>query len=226
MKTIPLFCVIAVAGASVALWGPRLFRSDAPDPGECCGVASVAAAQPAAAPAPAAAPVDPSVPLPPKSLYHLDSSWTDDTGKARQLVSLRGEPVVIAMIFTNCEYACPMIVTDLMRIRAALPEKDRARTRFVLVSFDDVRDTPPVLRAYRAKMTLEDPAWTLLHGEAPDVQELALLLGVKFKQDARGQFAHSNLISVLNPAGEVAFQREGLRGDTDEVVRAVGATLK
>lgn len=173
-----------------------------------------------------AAQADTPAPLPPKSLYHLESSWTDDTGKVRPLASLRGEPVVIAMVFTNCEYACPIIVTDLLRIRAALPEKDRARTRFVLVSFDDVRDTPPVLRAFRAKMTLDDPAWTLLRGDAADVQELALLLGVKFKKDARGNFSHSNLITVLNRNGELSFQREGLRGDTDEVVRAVAATLK
>jgi protein SCO1/2 len=164
--------------------------------------------------------------LPPKSLYHLESKWTDDAGQVRLLSDLRGAPVVIAMIFTNCEYACPIIVTDLMRIRAALPAAERARTRFVLVSFDTVRDTPPVLRAFRAKMTLDDPAWTLLRGEAADVQELAMLLGVKYKPDARGQFSHSNLITVLNPAGEIAFQREGLRGDTDEAARAVAATLK
>jgi protein SCO1/2 len=164
--------------------------------------------------------------LPPKSLYHLDSRWTDDAGQARLLSDLRGAPVVVAMIFTHCEYACPIIVTDLLRIRAALPAAERARTKFVLVSFDAVRDTPPVLRAFRAKMTLDDPAWTLLRGEAADVQELAMLLGVKYKPDARGQFSHSNLITVLNPTGEIAFQREGLRGDTEEAARAVAATLK
>ena len=174
----------------------------------------------------AAAQTGATAPLPPKSLYHLDSTWTDDTGQTRQLLSLRGNPVVVAMIFTNCEYACPIIVTDLLRIRAALPAAERARTTFLLVSFDDVRDTPPVLRAYRAKMNLDAPAWQLFHGSAPDIQELALLLGVKVKRDARGQFSHSNLITVLNPAGEIAFQREGLRGDTDEVAHAVTATLK
>jgi protein SCO1/2 len=177
----------------------------------------------AAAPA---APESAAPALSPKSLYQLEAVWTDDTGASRPLVSLRGEPVVIAMIFTSCEYACPIIVTDLMRIRAALPEKERGRTRFVLVSFDDVRDTPPVLRAFRAKMDLEAPAWTLFRGAAPDVQDLAMLLGVKYRKDARGNFSHSNTITLLNPAGEIAFQREGLRGDTAAVVRAVAATLK
>lgn len=190
----------------------------------CCAPAAAAEAGRAASvvlATPAAA-----APLPPKSLYQLDATWQDDTGATRELASLRGEPVVIAMIFTNCEYACPIIVTDLLRIRAALPAALQARARFVLVSFDDVRDTPPVLRAYRTKMRLDDPAWTLFHGAAADVQELAMLLGVKFKKDAKGNFSHSNTITVLNPAGEIAFQREGLRGETDDAVRAIGATLK
>lgn len=215
MKTLLLFSVVTLAAASAAIWGPRLVRTPAAKIPDCCSV-------PAAAVAPAPAPGRPAATaLPAKSLYQLDSQWTDDTGRPRTLASLRGEPVVLAMIFTHCEYACPIIVTDLLRIRAALPEAERARTRFVLVSFDDVRDTPPVLRAYRSKMMLEDPAWTLLHGAAPDVQELAMLLGVKFQKDARGNFSHSNTITVLNPEGEISFQREGLRGATDEVVRAV-----
>ena len=82
------------------------------------------------------------------------------------------------------------------------------------------RDTPAALKAYRERMKL-DGAWTLLHGDAANVQELAMLLGVKFKQDARGQFSHSNLITVLNPEGEIAHQRAGLMGDVSEAAKAV-----
>jgi protein SCO1/2 len=48
-----------------------------------------------------------------------------------------------------------------------------------------------------------------------------MLLGVKFKQDARGQFSHSNLITILNPAGEIAHQRAGLMGDVSDAAKAV-----
>jgi protein SCO1/2 len=246
MKTSLLFPAVALAAAGAAYWAGAYFStSPASDRSDCCAAPAVAAAPVVAgsgpapmahavmaamaapsAPLPVAAPASADAPLPPKSLYHLDATWQDDTGAKRLLASLRGEPVVLAMIFTNCEYACPIIVTDLLRIRAALPEALRDRTRFVLVSFDAARDTPPVLRAYRSKMRLDDPAWTLLHGDAADVQELAMLLGVKYKQDTKGNFSHSNTITVLNPGGEIAFQREGLRGDTTEAVRAVAATLK
>lgn len=151
-------------------------------------------------------------PLTARSLYQLDAAWTDDAGKPVKLAALRGSPVVVAMFFASCEYACPVLVHDLQRLRTTLPEAVRAQTRFVLVSFDVARDTPPVLAAYRKKLEL-DASWTLLRGEAAAVQDLAMLLGVSYKQDARGQFAHSNLFTVLNAEGEIAHRQPGLQGD-------------
>jgi protein SCO1/2 len=58
------------------------------------------------------------------------------------------------------------------------------------------------------------------------VQDLAMLLGVKYKQDAGGQFSHSNLITVLNTEGEIKFQRSGLQGDVLEPARAVTVAAK
>lgn len=170
--------------------------------------------------APCCAELPAGAPLSARSLYQLDAKWTDDAGQTVTLASLRGQPVVVAMFFASCEYACPVLVNDLQRLRAALPAAVREQTRFVLVSFDVARDTPAVLAAYRAKTSL-DAGWTLLRGEATDVQDLAMLLGVNYKQDARGQFAHSNLFTVLNPDGEVAHRHPGLQGDISDAAKAV-----
>ncbi len=182
------------------------------------------------APAPTAAPaccveVKPAAPLTARSIYQLDSTWTNDAGKAVALTSLRGRPVVLAMFFANCEYACPVIVSDIQRLRAALPEAVRASAQIVLVTFDTVRDTPAALRAFRARMSL-DAHWTLLRSDEGAVQELAMLLGVKFKQDARGQFAHSNLLTLLNAEGEIVHQHAGLNGDISEAARALALVAK
>ncbi len=160
-----------------------------------------------------------------RSLYQLDAKWTDDASRPVQLASLRGRPVVMAMFFASCEYACPIIVSEMKRLRDTLPAAVREQTQFVLVTFDSARDTPAALKAYRERMAL-DGAWTLLHGADADVQELAMLLGVKYRQDANGQFSHSNLITVLNAEGEIAHQRAGLQGDVSDAARAVAATLQ
>lgn len=166
-----------------------------------------------------------TTPLSGRSIYQLDSSWTNDTGKAVQLAGFRGRPVVLAMFFSSCEYACPLIVSDMKRLRDLLPAETRAQTLFVLVSFDTARDTPAALKAYRGRMALDD-GWTLLHGDETSVQDLAMVLGVKFKQDARGQFSHSNLITVLNNNGEISYQRTGLSGDVSEAAKAVSLATK
>ena len=156
-----------------------------------------------------------------RSLYQLDSTWTSDVGREVKLGVLRGRPQVVAMFFAQCEYACPIIVGNMRAIESTLPAALRGRVDFLLVSFDTERDTPAVLRAYRKKTKLAPAHWTLLRGGADDVRELAALLGINYQRDARGQFAHSNVITVLNAEGEVAFQQAGLNRDGKEIVAAL-----
>jgi len=53
------------------------------------------------------------------------------------------------------------------------------------------------------------------------VLELAALLGVKYKASANGQFAHSNVITVLNAKGEIVHQQIGLNEDVSETAQTV-----
>ena len=157
-----------------------------------------------------------------KSLYLLDSKWTSDIGKTVPLSVLRGRPQVVAMFFTHCEYACPIIVNDMRKLEAALLANVRAKTDFLLVSFDAKRDTAATLAAFRKKENLPIASWTLLRGAEDDVRELAALLGINYAQDARGQFAHSNVITVLNAEGEIAFQQTGLGQNLAALTSAIG----
>lgn len=189
----------------------------------CCATTKPAGDKPAVASC--CEEIKPAAPLSNRSLYQHDAIWTNDANRPVRLVSLRGQPVIVAMFFASCEYACPVLVNDLQRLRAALPAAERDRTQIVLVSFDTARDTPAALKAFRERMTLDDH-WTLLRGEPSAVQDLAMLLGVKFKQDARGQFAHSNLFTVLNAGGEIVHQHAGLQGDISDAAKAVALAAK
>ena len=175
----------------------------------CCSAEKVAAAKPVSD----------------RSIYQLGATWTNDAGKPVTLVSLRGKPVIVAMFFAQCEYACPVLVHDIKRLQAALPETLREQTQLVLVTFDTERDTPAALRAFRERMSL-DERWTLLRSESEAVQELAMLLGVKFKKDARGQFAHSNLLTLMNAEGEIVHRHGGLNGDISEAAKVFSLAAK
>ncbi len=156
-----------------------------------------------------------------KSLYQLDSLWTTDKNRQIKLTQLSGRPQVVAMFFANCQFACPIIVNDMKRIEAALPAELRVRVGFALVSFDSKRDTPAALADYRRAQKLPAERWALLRGRPDDVLELAALLGIKYKEDARGQFAHSNVITVLNAQGEIVHPQTGLNRDVCETVHFI-----
>lgn len=158
------------------------------------------------------------------SLYQTEVGFTTDAGQPFALGELRGKPVILALFFTSCSYACPLLVTDMQAMRAKLPQEIQQQARLVLVSFDTARDTPAALATYRRQRALDD-SWVLLHGNRDAVSELAALLGVKYKQEADGSFAHSNLITILNPRGEVVHQRNGLKGGVDEAAAALVATI-
>lgn len=189
--------------AGLCLAGCLLAAEPAKKPGACC--AALAA-----------------TPFTRNSLYQLGVTFTDDTAHPVALASLRGRPVVLNMFFASCGYACPLTVTDLLAIQDRLPAGLRAEAVFVLVSFDVARDTTEVLAKYRTQRGL-DGQWVLLRGDDDSVRELAALLGVKYKQEADGMFAHSNLVTILNREGEIVHQRQGLKGGLDEAVTALVA---
>jgi protein SCO1 len=161
-----------------------------------------------------------------KSLYQTESEWTADDGRRIKLGGLAGRPQVVVMFFAHCQSACPIIVNDLRRIEAALPPDQRARVGFTLVSFDPKRDTPAALAEYRKIRGLPADRWTFLCGRADDVLELAALLGVRYQEDANGQFLHSNVITLLNSNGEIVSQQTGLNSNPHAMIRQIEQLVK
>ena len=156
-----------------------------------------------------------------RSLYQLDSKWTSDVGRVVKLEVLRGRPQVVAMFFAQCEYSCPIVVQQMKSLEQSLSPSIRDRIGFLLVSFDVERDTPEALSVYRRKMNLGPERWTILRGDADDVRELAALFGINYQKDGKGQFAHSNVIAVLNAEGEIIHRQTGLKGDTAGTLKAI-----
>lgn len=188
--------------------------------------------QPAQAPAAAAVPVRADAPaapdladLPEASLYVLDAPWTDQEGQTVRLASFRGRPVLMAMIFTHCGFACPTIVREMKQVTAGLSEAEQARVRYVLVSMDPERDTPEVLARYARAHGLDPAQWTLLRGDAQHVRVLANLLDVTYRREADGQFSHANLITLLDAEGTVVRRQEGLGTAPDETTAALRTLL-
>lgn len=158
------------------------------------------------------------VTLPGDSLYHLDASFENTRGETVTFSSLQGQTRLVCMFFTHCEYACPVLVGDLKKIELALSPEEREQTPVTLVSFDTARDSPAVLAAYAEKMGLAPERWQLLHGSADSVRSLAAVLGVRFRPEPGGGFAHSNAIFLLSPEGLVLHTQAGLGTNPEALI--------
>lgn len=167
----------------------------------------------------------PDRPLPDASIYLATATWTDQQGREARLADLRGQPVVLSMIYTRCGYACPTLVRDMQRIEERLPEKLRAEVHYVLISMDPAHDTPETLAQFAQTHRLAGGRWTLLTGHPADVRFLAALLGVRYQQEASGGISHTNQITVLDAEGAIAYQQKGLQADPTASAEALQALL-
>jgi protein SCO1 len=154
-----------------------------------------------------------------ESIFMMTDTFQTQHKKNIVLAFLTGKPTLIGMIFTNCSYACPKITAQMKNIADKL-KADGKEANFVLVSFDSERDNPRQLKMFASMMNLDD-SWILLHGSEQTVRTLSVLLNVQFEKDAEGNFSHSNVISVLDKNGVLAFQKEGLEADQKETVNKI-----
>jgi protein SCO1/2 len=158
-----------------------------------------------------------------ESIFQLESSWVDQSGKKIVLKELRGKPSVLAMVYMTCQGACPIITSDMQRIEKVLPPEKREQSQFVLISLDPERDTQKALNKFAESHGLDLRRWRLLAGSTGAVRELAAVLGVKYKRDASGNFSHSNIITILDSEGVIRHQQIGLRQDPQA---STGSVLK
>jgi protein SCO1/2 len=179
----------------------------------------------AASASPASA-ATPQTTLPGNSIYNIASEWTTQDGRAVHLESLRGRPVVVAMIYLNCPDICPLIAENMQRIQADLPKKVSSKIGFALFSFDANRDSADKLKAYAAARGLDTRYWTLYRSSDMAARELAAALDVTFRKTEQGVFDHSVVISLLDADGVVAYRQVGLKNDTKEFVSSIMALEK
>ena len=151
--------------------------------------------------------------LPSSSIYKLDAKLTDQDGRAFDLASLRGQPVLVSMFYSSCQMVCPMIFETVHATLKALPEAERKDVRVLMVSFDPPRDTVAVLKETAAKRNC-DSQWTLARSDETTVRKVAAVLGVQYRKLADGEFNHSTQLALLDRDGRIAA-KSGKLGPAD-----------
>lgn len=159
-------------------------------------------------------------PLTARSLYHLQVKLTDQRGKAFELASLRGSPVLATMFYASCKSICPMLVAQVKRVHDALPPELRTRVHVLLVSLDPEHDDPEHLRELAKRHAIDDPRWHFVRSATSDVREIAAALGVRYRALPNGELSHTPSIALLDREGELAMRLENASGDPTELIAA------
>ena len=155
------------------------------------------------------------------SIYNLPSKWTTQDGKDIELKSLRGNVLVMVMIYTSCKAACPRLVADMRDIESKLEKKTKQHIKLILVSIDPKTDTPERLKSFAIENKMNKDPWIFLRSSEENTREFAAVLAVNYKQISPIDFSHSNIISVFNPEGELVFQQEGLGVNNEKTIEAI-----
>ena len=133
--------------------------------------------------------------------YFTDTELLTQDGQPVRFYSdvLQDRVVLINVIYTSCEDACPLITQKLKEVRQRLEERVGKEVWFVSISSDPKRDSPQALKKFAREQGVDEQRWVFLTGTEPNVSQVLTRLG----QLARTAEEHSTLLI----AGNVAAKR-------------------
>jgi protein SCO1/2 len=158
--------------------------------------------------------------LPGDSIYQVGGIWQTENNQAISLESIAGKPQVVALIFTGCSNACPIIVESMKRVERQIPSNMRNHIGFVLVSLTPDTDTSKSLKVFSEKKEL-NKNWKILRGNNELVRALSNALNSRYKLVKDGDVAHSNTVTLLNSRGQIQVQASGTLNGIQPIIDAI-----
>ena len=164
--------------------------------------------------------------LPGDSVYQLPLKLTDQSGRTSDWRTRRGEPQLVSMFYTSCQYICPLIIDSGKAVEKNLTPAQQQRLGILLISMDPTRDTPTALLKIADQRRLDTARWTLASPPAEDVRKVAGVLGIRYRLLADGEFNHTSALVLLDGDGRILARTEQVGSRPDpEFLAAVRAAL-
>jgi protein SCO1/2 len=141
-----------------------------------------------------------------------DFRLLDQNDRLVSLADLRGRPVVLTFLFTNCEDTCPLTAAKLRRVLDLLDSP--SKVVMVAISVDPARDDRSSTSAFSEKFGLTSADWHYLRGAEAELRPVWQSYGVGTAGAGLGpaQVLHTDALFVIDAAGR---QRRLLRSDFD-----------
>jgi len=112
---------------------------------------------------------------------------------------IKGKIVAINLIYTTCQYACPLETARLAQVQTLLGDRMGRDVFFYSITIDPDHDTPAVLKAYAEKFHA-GPGWRFLTGKQADIELISKKLGIYAAPDPANPDGHLPYLLVGNEA--------------------------
>jgi len=133
--------------------------------------------------------------------YFPNVALTTHEGKTVRFYDdlIKGKIVAIDLIYTTCQYACPLETARLAQVQRVLGDRVGRDIFFYSITIDPEHDTPEVLNEYARKYHV-GPGWLFLTGKAADIERLSRKLGLYSDPDPNDPDGHTPMLLVGNEA--------------------------
>lgn len=134
---------------------------------------------------------------PPLTVYGQvsDFSLTDQGGaEFRSAERLKDKVWIADFIYTNCPGPCPRMSSQMHQVQNEFKGNDGVR--FVSITVDPARDTPPVLAEYGKHFEADEAKWSFLTGPTEKLHDLSrrvFMLG-----DVDSSLEHSTRFALVD----------------------------
>lgn len=131
-----------------------------------------------------------------------DFALSDTAGHAVQLAGLRGSPVVLTFVYSQCLDVCPLIAHKLSQVYAALGA-DSQRVKFVAVSTAPELDTPISIARFAQAQGM-DGKWIYLNGTRAQLEPVwaSYFIGADAAAQSGAQVNHQSRVILIDALGQ------------------------
>ena len=156
--------------------------------------------------------------------YFPNVALTTHDGKVVRFYDdlVKGKTVAIDLIYTTCQYNCPLETARLVQVQRVLGDRVGRDIFFYSITIDPDHDTPAVLKEYADKYRV-GPGWLFLTGSASDIELISKKLGL-YSNPAANPDGHTPSLLVGNEAtGQ--WMRNSALDDPRFLARTIGDWL-
>jgi protein SCO1/2 len=148
----------------------------------------------------------------------------DQTGRSVSLASLRGKPVLIGFIHTDCKGPCELMTARMKKVAQSLGRKFDTKVTIVSITTDPDDDRPEQLLAYAKAQGANANGWLFLTGQPPEVRRVLALYNVPHESE-EDEMTHVSDLYLIAPDGREVRQYHGTTTLPETVASDIRQTL-